>query len=92
MSTTPTSKKVDLTAKTDGYFANARAERKARSVRYVDEVLLPQLVVLAENGSRFYCTKPPADVELEDVIKALHEKANCRASRTGYQGKVSISW
>lgn len=92
MSTTPTSKKVDLTAKTEGYFANIRAEKRARGIRYVDEVLLPQLVTLAENGSRFYCTKPPADVELEDVIKALHEKANCRASRTGYQGKISISW
>lgn len=90
--TAPTPKKVDLTAKTEGYFAYLRAEKRARGIRYVEEVLLPQLITLAENGSRFYCTKPPADVELEDVIKALHEKANCRASRTGYQGKISISW
>lgn len=89
---TPTPKKVDLTAKTESYYANRRAEKRARGILYVEQVLLPQLITLAESGSRFYSTRPPADVELEDVIKALHEKANCRASRTGYQGKISISW
>lgn len=88
----PAPKKVDLTAKTEGYYSDRRAEKRARGIRYVEQVLLPQLITLAECGSRFYSTKPPADVELEDVIKALHEKANCRASRTGYQGKISISW
>ena len=90
--TTTATKKVDLTSKTTTYYANKRAETRARGVRYVEETLLPQLIALAESGSSFYSTKPPADVELEDVIKALQERANCSARRTGYQGKISISW
>ena len=90
--TTATVKKIDLTAKTQAYYANKRAETRARGIRYVEETLLPQLIAQAESGSRFYSVKPPADVELEDVIKALQERANCSASRTGYQGKISISW
>ena len=88
---TPT-KKVDLTARTESYYANRRAEKRARGIRYVEDTLLPQLITQADNGGRFFSVKPPADVELDDVIKALHERANCSASRTGYQGKISISW
>lgn len=90
--TTTPIKKVDLTAKSQAYYAAKRAEKKARSINWVEETLLPQLTALAESGSRFYSVKPPADVEMEDVIKALHERANCSASRYGYQGKISISW
>lgn len=85
-------KKIDLTAKTQAYYANMRAEKRARGIRYVEEALLPQLITQAERGGRFFSVKPPADVELDDVIKALHERANCNASRTGYQGKISITW
>ena len=84
--------KIDLTAKTQAYYASKRAEKRARGIRYVEETLLPQLIAQAENGSRFFSVKPPVDVELEDVIKALQERANCSASRTGYQGKISITW
>ena len=90
--TNTTTKKIDLTAKTQAYYANKRAETKAKGIRYVEETLLPQLIAQADSGSRFFSIKPPADVELEDVIKALHERANCNASRTGYKGKISISW
>ena len=90
--TAPIIKKIDLTAKTQAYYAAKRAEKKARGIQWVEETLLPQLTALAESGSRFYCIKPPADLELDDVIKALHERANCSASRSGYQGKISISW
>lgn len=90
--TTTTTKKIDLTAKTEAYYAAKRAEKRARGIAYVEETLLPQLTALAETGSRFCCTKPPVDVDLDDVIKAIHERANCRASRSGYQGKISISW
>lgn len=89
---TATVKKIDLTAKTEAYYANKRAEKRARGIRYVEETLLPQLIAQADNGGRFFSVKPPIDVELDDVIKALHERANCSASRTGYQGKISISW
>ena len=89
---TTTAKKIDLTAKTEAYYANRRAEKRTRGIRYVEETLLPQLVAQADTGSRFFSVKPPADVELEDVIKALHERANCNASRTGYRGKISITW
>ena len=89
---TATVKKIDLTAKTEAYYANKRAEKRARGIRYVEETLLPQLIAQADNGGRFFSVKPPIDVELDDVIKALHERANCSASRTGYQGKISVSW
>ena len=89
---TTATKKVDLTAKSQAYYANKRAETRARGIRYVEETLLPQLIAQADNGGRFFSVKPPADVELEDVIKALHERANCSAGRTGYQGKISITW
>lgn len=89
---TTTIKKIDLTAKSQAYYANKRAETRARGIRYVEETLLPQLIAQADNGGRFFSVKPPADVELEDVIKALHERATCNASRTGYHGKISITW
>lgn len=84
--------KIDLTAKAAAYYANKRAAKRAHSIAYVEETLLPQLVAQAEVGSRFYSVKPPVDVNLEDVIEALQERANCSASRSGYQGKISISW
>ena len=84
--------KIDLTAKAEAYYATVRAERKARSIAYVEETLLPQLTALAESGSRFYCTKPPVDVDLDDVVEALYKRANCQACRSGFQGKISIVW
>lgn len=96
MSTTNTNTaktaKVDLTAKAAAYYANKRAAKRARGIAYVEETLLPQLVVQAEAGSRYYSVKPPVDVDLGDVIEALHERANCKASCFGYSGKISITW
>lgn len=90
-STTKTAK-VDLTAKAAAYYANKRAARRARGIAYVEGTLLPQLIIQAEAGIRYYSIKPPADVDLDDVIEALHERVNCKASHTGHNGKVSISW
>ena len=84
--------KIDLTAKAAAYYANQRAAKRARGIAYVEETLLPQLITQAEAGSRYYSIKPPVDVESDDVIKALHERANCRASYSGYNGKISITW
>ena len=84
--------KIDLSAKADAYYANKRAAKRARGIAYVEETLLPQLVTQAEAGSRYYSVKPPVDVELSDVIEALQERANCRASRSGYDRKISITW
>ena len=52
--TTTTIKKIDLTAKTEAYYAAKRAEKRARGIAYVEGTLLPQLTTLAETGSRFY--------------------------------------
>lgn len=84
--------KIDLTAKATAYYASKRAAKRARSIAYVEETLLPQLVAQAESGSRYYSVKPPADVELNDVIEALQERANCKASCSGYNGKISVTW
>ena len=90
--TTTTINKIDLTAKAQAYHTRLRAEKRARGIRFVEDTLLPQLIDLAEGGIHFYSVKPPIDVDLDDVIKALHERANCSASKSGYQGKISISW
>ena len=92
MATTNTTTKIDLTAKAQAYHARLRAEKKARGIRFVEETLLPQLINLADEGMHYYSVKPPVDVDLDDVLKALLERANCSASRTGYQGKISITW
>lgn len=84
--------KIDLTAKAAAYYASKRAAKRARGIAYVEETLLPQLIIQAEAGSRYYSVKPPVDVELDDVVEALHERANCKASCSGYQGKISITW
>lgn len=90
--TATTTEKIDLTAKSEAYYANKRAEKRVRGIRYVEETLLPQVIAQADSGSRFFSVKPPADVELNDVIEALQEKANCNARRISYQGKISITW
>lgn len=88
----PTNKQIDLTAMVVAYNATKKAERKAQSIKWVEENLLPQLVSLAKKGERFYQIKTPASVELEEVIKALHERAICTANRAGYRGEISITW
>lgn len=88
----PTIKKIDLAEKAEACCAIKKAATKARSVKWVEETLLPRLILLAENGNRFYQGALPADVDAEEVIKALHERAICTASRAGHRGEISIIW
>lgn len=85
-------KKIDLTAISQSYFAQKRAEKKARSLTYVEDTLLPSLINAAKTGTRFYCLKIPVELSSDDVITALHERTNCKVSHTGREGKISISW
>ena len=85
-------KKVDLTAISQAYFAQKRAEKKNKSLAYVEDPLLPSLINAAKSGSRFYCVKIPTELSSDDVVAALRERTNCKVSYTGRGGKISISW
>lgn len=90
--TNSTFEKINLTAKVETFYADKKAKLEARSITYVEKVLLPKLVGLAEAGTRYDCVLPPEDVDINIVIKALHERAVCSASLAGYGGKISITW
>ena len=83
--------KIDLTARALVYAERKKAERRAKTIEYVED-LLAELVKKADKGGRSATAMVPYELEIEEVIELIHERAICSASRTGTNHKIFISW
>jgi ABC-type sulfate transport system substrate-binding protein len=83
--------KIDLTARALAYAERKKAEKRAKTVEYVEN-LLAELVKKADEGGRSATAIVPYEIEIGDVIKLMHERAVCTVSRVGVNHKIFISW
>ena len=84
--------KINLTARATAHFDKVRESKRASAVAYVEKTLIPNLCQLADNGTRFTTIAPPGDLYLSDICNAIEERVECSVSKTGFKGRLSISW
>ena len=84
--------KINLTERATAHFDKVREGKRVAAVSFVEKSLIPHLCQLADNGTRFTVIAPPSDLYLSDVCDAINERVECSVNKTGFKGRLSISW